>query len=302
MNNNLIECIKTEFNSQIENFLNINLYDLLDLIINSNCIYFTGIGKSQNMAYHLCDLLKSIGLPCFKLDPINSLHGDIGTIKKNDLILFFSNSGNTKELIPLIEILNNRECITYGICSNKNGKFTELCKKTLIIPFNKELEYNNINNIPTNSCMSQLLFTNIITISIIKKMNISNESYKLNHPSGNIGNLLKTVRECLITDFPKIILEDEVKLIDVLLKMTKYKTGLCIFVDSNDKILGIILDGDIRRLLINNNIDTLNINNINTNYIYETNLNKYTLTLDKHYKYIPILDENKIVLGIIKLN
>lgn len=144
MNNYLIQSIKNEFNSQINDYLNINLNDLISCIINSKSIYFTGIGKSQNMSYHCCELLKSIGLQCYKLDAINSLHGDIGTIKKDDLILFFSNSGNTKELLPLIEILNKRECITYGICSNINSKFNKLCTKTLVIPFNNELECNNI--------------------------------------------------------------------------------------------------------------------------------------------------------------
>ena len=303
MNINLIECIKNEFNYQIHEYLKLNLNELLNLIMNSKGIYFTGIGKSQNMAYHLCDLLKSIGLPCYKLDPINSLHGDVGTLNENDLVLFFSNSGNTKELLPLIQILNTRKCITFGICSNVNSKFTEVCKSTLIIPFKSELICNQIESIPTNSCMSQLLFSNIFVILLIDKMKIKCDSYKLNHPAGNIGDSLKTIRECIITDYPKIIFESSVKLIDVLLKMTEYKTGICIFVDSCDVIKGIILDGDIRRLLIdNNNIIEINESNINTNFIYETNIEKYILTLDKHYKYIPILNKNKNVLGIIKLN
>ena len=78
--------------------------------------------------------------------------------------------------------------------------------------------------------MSQLLFINIITMSIINIIKISNISYKENHPAGNIGESLKTIKECIISDYPKIVLKDEVKLVDVLLKMTEYKMGICIFV------------------------------------------------------------------------
>ena len=303
MNNNLIECIKNEFNYQIEQYSNLNLDKLINLIVNSKIIYFTGVGKSQNLAYHCCDLLKSIGIMCYKLDPINALHGDIGTLNENDLIIFFSNSGNTKELLPLIEFLNDKKCITFGICSNKNSKFNLLCHSNLIIPFNEELISNDINNVPTNSCMSQLIFSNILSMLLIHKIQLYKNNYKLNHPAGYIGDSLKTIKECIITDYPKLILNNTIKLIDVLLKMTEFKIGICIFVDSNKILNDIILDGDIRRLLIkNNNISEIDINNINTNFIYETNLDKYILILDKHYKYIPILNENKNVLGIIKLN
>ena len=299
--NNVIDSIKNEFNFQIEEYSKLNLTDLINLITKSNSIYFTGIGKSQTAAYHSCDLLKSIGLKCYRLDTTNALHGDIGTINKNDLVIFFSNSGNTKELLPLINSLNLKECITYGICSNERSKFKKLCKYSLIIPFTKELECNDIKSIPTNSVMSQLLFSNILIMSLIDKFNIKNADYKLNHPAGNIGDSLKTVKECLILDYPKIIFNTSIKLIDVLLEMTKYKTGICIFVNDSGFIVGILLDGDIRRLLIKDKtIELLTVDNLNTDYVYETNLDKYLIQLNKHYKYIPVIQEQK-VLGIVKL-
>ena len=99
----IIKNIKSEFNFQIENIPKNEIQNLINLIAcNSNSnIYFTGIGKSQNIAFHCCELLKSIGLKTFNLDSIKTLHGDKGTIKKEDIVFFMSNSGNTKELLPV---------------------------------------------------------------------------------------------------------------------------------------------------------------------------------------------------------
>ena len=95
---NYINNIKCEFNYQINNFPIYNIYELANVIKQSTTIYFSGIGKSETIALHCCSLLKSIGYNCFNLNITNSLHGDIGTLNKNDLLILFSNSGNTKEL------------------------------------------------------------------------------------------------------------------------------------------------------------------------------------------------------------
>jgi arabinose-5-phosphate isomerase len=162
--------------------------DVVKIIKTSSVTYFTGIGKSRNIAKHCCSLLKCININCFVLDSINALHGDIGTVKDNDTIIFFSKSGSTPELIKLINVLNLRKCTTIGICCDDNSEFKNFCTITIQLPFTNEIS-GDINTIPTNSCMAQLLFSNILVSKLKQIINI--EKYKLNHPEGNIGKILQ---------------------------------------------------------------------------------------------------------------
>lgn len=294
-----INQIKTEFNYQI---LNIDLNEITNItkiLEKATNIHFTGVGKSGTMAEHCCNLLKSIGLNSYYLNTLNATHGDIGSIKENDVILFFSKSGNTEELMDVINILKSKNIITIGVCCDKNSKFKERCHKTIELPFNGEIS-GEISNIPTNSCMSQLLFSNLLVSILKEKMTLTN--YKLNHPSGNIGEKLKRIKDVLITfDFPKIIIEDAVDVKEILLEMCKYKYGCCIFVDKNNVMKGILTDGDIRRLMVRNyGIDKVELSDINENYYYETDVNKHIFEIEQKYRYIPILSGNTF-LGIIVL-
>lgn len=291
-NLNILQEIKREVNFQIDNFDLNEINNLVEVIKQKNNIYFTGIGKSENIAKHCADLLKSISINAFYINSTNALHGDIGTINENDMVFLFSKSGNTEELTNLIPFLKLRKCYIVGICCDKNSKFIELCDLTINLPFHNEI-LGNINKIPTNSCMSQLLFCNILVSKL--KENITIEKYKENHPYGIIGNKLKKIKDCIINEFPKIIFNKEIKLNEILLEMTKYKIGCCFFVNKNNELLGILTDGDIRRLLLKNeNKKIINIDDINTNYYYEDDLEKFLFECKK-YNYVPILDNGKLI-------
>jgi len=297
INKNIINEIKKEAIYQLNNF-NMNEINNITKLISgcSDNIYVTGIGKSENIANHFCNLLKSISINCFNLNAINALHGDIGTVKENDLIFLFSKSGNTSELIQLIPFLKERKCYTIGICCDDNSHFLSLCDQTFKLPFNNEIGESQINKIPTNSYMSQLFFSNIIVSILKNKININ--QYKDNHPAGNIGNHLKKIKDCIISSFPKILIDVDIKLYDVLLKMTEFKIGCCFFVNIDDELIGILTDGDIRRLLLKDeNKKIININDINKNYYYEENLDKFIYECKK-CNYISVL-KNKQIIGII---
>jgi len=143
----IIDEIRNEFYYQIDNFNLDNINELADIIKNiEGNIYFCGVGKSGNIAKHCCDLLKCISYKSFYFDILNSTHGDIGTIKNNDIILLFSNSGNTSELINIIPSLKKIGIKIIGICCNKHSKFEELCDITIVTPFNKEISGLTILN------------------------------------------------------------------------------------------------------------------------------------------------------------
>lgn len=291
----IISEIRNEVNYQLDNFDLKQINKLVNLIKKADKnIYFMGIGKSGNIAKHCSDLLKSISINCHYIDPINLLHGDIGVVK-NNIVIMFSKSGNTKEIIDIIPFFKERKCYLVGVCCDSNSTFETHSELLIKTPFIKEID-GEINKIPTNSFMSHLLFSNIL-VSLLKDTIDINE-YKMNHPAGNIGKNLMKIKECLIYDFPKIIFVKEVLLHNVLLEMTTFQIGCCFFVNNDNNLLGILTDGDIRRLLLNNeNKKVINIDDINKKYYYETDLDKFILDCKK-INYIPILEKDKLV-GII---
>jgi arabinose-5-phosphate isomerase len=303
----IIHEIKTESNFQLNN-LNINeIENFVDLIYEkykiNKTIYCTGVGKSENIAIHCSNLLKSIGLKSYYLNCLNSIHGDIGTIEKDDIILIFSKSGNTNELINIINAIKLHNPYLISISCNDNGILNKLCDKSIVLPLNNELKFNeNINTIPTNSYMVTLFFINILTMMLCDKIQLKYDKYKLNHPGGNIGINLMTIDNVMIIDFPKILLHNNVHLSEILLEMTKYSIGCCFFVNKNDELIGLLTDGDIRRILCQNKyMDIITKENINTSFYYETDKNKIVCEIIniKKYKYIPVLENNKLI-GIIK--
>lgn len=307
----IINQIKKESKYQLNNLNIDDVENISNLIcekhISNNNIYCTGVGKSENIAIHCSNLLKSIGIKAFYLNCLNSVHGDIGTINKNDLILIFSKSGNTNELINIISSLRLHEPYLISISCNKNGLLNKLCDNSIVLPLTDEL-IGNINTIPTNSYMSTLFFINTMIIIILDILNINNDSYKLNHPGGNIGINLLQIKDIIIYEFPKININKECSLSNILLEMTKYSIGCCFFVNENDELQGILSDGDIRRLLCENrNLDIISYEHINKNFYFETDLKKMYCDIIniKKYKFIPVLNNNKIlnknkILGIIK--
>ena len=287
-------CIEVKY--QLNHFNLKELEQLADIVnkYKKENIYFMGIGKSGNIAKHCADLLRSLSFNTFFLCTLNALHGDIGNITNKDLVILFSKSGNTKELLEIIPYLKLRNVYLYGICCNKHSKFKELCDKTIETPFKQELS-GNINKIPTNSIMSHLIFCNIL-VSILK--NTTNiYQYKENHPAGIIGKDLRTIKDVIIKQFPKVYIEKNFSFSDILLEMTQYKIGCCFFVNKKEELVGILTDGDIRRILINNDTNINVLEKINKNYYYETNIEKRIIDCRK-CNYIPIIT-NKKIIGII---
>lgn len=307
----LISSIKKEAIFQLNYFPEEEIDMIIDLLKNHFYnIYFTGIGKSENIAIHCANLLKCIGINAFYLNCSNSLHGDIGTVSSNDIVFLFSKSGNTKELLQLLDFLNKRKCYNIGICCNKNNKLQDSCNKVIVLPLNNEIQ-GNIQTIPTNSYMAQMFFCNILVTKLSKIINISIEQYKNNHPAGNIGNKLKTINDVLIYEFPRIMIDESnsnvfikktcIYLNDIMLEMTRYSIGCCFFINNDNKLLGLLTDGDIRRLLLTNKgIDKINIDHINTKYHYEMNGSKLLIDIKdgKKSKFIPLIVYDKLI-GII---
>lgn len=293
----ILDDIESEFNYQINNYPIINIENLAKLIeqISGN-IHICGVGKSGTIAKHCCDLLKSVSVQAFTFDILNSVHGNIGALKKNDAIIIFSNSGNTSEIIELFPLFKKINLKIIGITCKKISLFNEYCDIIINIPCKNEI-CGNIDKIPTNSAMSQIIFCNIL-VSFLKKK-ISLEEYRDNHNSGDIGKSLLKIKDVLITKYAYIYFNNEVRLHDVFIEMIEKKMGCCFFLKPNNELIGILTDGDIRRLIVNNkNLNIITNKMINNCFYYEENCNKYMFECKNNYPYIPVL-KNKKLIGYI---
>jgi arabinose-5-phosphate isomerase len=245
------ECIYQEMDCQ-------KIEELVDLLLKhkeTSTIYFTGIGKSFNQAKHTSDLLKSIGFKSHTLHPIDSLHGDLGTLSSGDIIFLYSKSGKTKELIELIFFLKQMPVHLIGVFCQPNSKLEKDCHQTLILPCGKELDYN-FDLVPTTSVISYLVFCNLMVATLMNKMNIQLETYGTHHPAGAIGQKIWLRVEDIMYHIDDVCrITGDKTLLETMIEMSSKHVGYCLIVnpDNNSLLEGIVSDGDIRRFLTANN-------------------------------------------------
>lgn len=226
-----------------------------------NIIYWSGVGKSYNVAVHSADMLKSMGFASFPIKPIEALHGDIGAVKPGDMILIFSKSGNTQELLSFMAHLNKMDVEIYGIFCNPNAKLGKYCHQIIVLPCGEELD-NGFDLVPTTSIISFILFCNLIVCYFLKNQNVNIYEYGKNHPSGNIGQRVwSTVADIMYVIDDICIIKESTTLLECMMAMTSKRTGYAIIVsdESDDLLKGIISDGDIRRHLTEKSDIDLNV-------------------------------------------
>lgn len=297
---------KSEVYNSIDYYFNnitSNIQQLAELLITNkkNTIIFLGVGKSYNVALQYSDLLKCINFKSIILDISKLLHGDLGFINKDDLVILVSNSGNTKELLPICESIIRYKTDNIILISSKQGELTKLVKYNFLVPFEKELK-NSISLIPTNSVMNFIVYGNHLLTILIEKLNLNDSIYFQNHIFGSIGQLLTPIKKFIIPPKQCCILNPDYRIKDAIIQMNRLKTG-CILVNKKDKIIGIITDRDIRLYLENNDNLNKKISSIvNTEFFYINSIDICVNDIEKKYNYIPIIinDEFKGLFSLIR--
>jgi len=250
----LIRQTKKEINLSLIDEIVENIYDKRVIIL--------GVGKNENLAIHFASLLQSINVSAVSLSVMNLLHGDIGYIKENDVVIYLTNSGNTSELVQVAPYIKCRCQSTIGIIANKNGKLNKYCDHLILLPKLKEMD--RFDKIPTTSILLYIMIINYIVYQITEKTDLDVHQYKLNHPGGNIGNLLNLKVKDIMLPLDKLCTVYKTTSIkECLIKMCKTRLRCAIIIEeqTTNKMLGFVSDGDIRRYIsindINHNIETL---------------------------------------------
>ena len=225
------------------------LDDVTEKILNcSGNILLTGVGKSGHTAELIATMLTSVGTKAFFISPVNALHGDLGIISPNDLVILLSKSGNTQELKNLALILKEQKIQTMGWFCSKDGYLNKLCDETILLPLQKELCPYDLA--PTTSTILQLIFGNTLAVTLMEKKKFSLESYRKNHPSGTIGKKISCNVETLMITKKNLPLCSTYNTVqEILVELSDKRCGCILVLDEEKKLKGVFTDGDLRRAI-----------------------------------------------------
>ena len=209
-------------------------------------IIVTGIGKSAIVGMKLCSTLNSTGSPSIFMHGSDALHGDLGTITKNDSLIYISKSGNNSETIDLITNLKKNKIDIISITANKDSFLAKNSKFVIFTPIKKEACPNNLA--PTTSSVIQLLVGDIIAICLMTLKKFDSKSFANFHPSGTLGKRLTVTVGDLVSSKNKPKINYNSKFSDAIKEISSKMLGATAVL-KEDEVIGIITDGDIRRVL-----------------------------------------------------
>ena len=211
-------------------------------------IIVTGIGKSAIVAMKIAATLNSTGSPSVFMHGSDALHGDMGIISTNDAVIIISKSGNNSETIELVKNLKKNKIEIVGLSSDLDSFLAKNSKYIIHTPIEKEACPHNLA--PTTSSIIQMLVGDIIAISLMKLKNFDEKSFAKFHPSGSLGKKLTlTVADILDIDLkPMVSVDDTFK--HAIDEISSKMLGATVVMNEK-KIVGIITDGDVRRILSN---------------------------------------------------
>ncbi len=150
-------------------------------------IFLTGVGKNGHVAAKAASTFSSIGVPVFFLNPVDSVHGDMGVIDEKDLIISVSKSGNTEELITFLHHVYDKKCKIISIHSNKDNKSLKYSYYDIFLDVDKEADHLNI--VPTTSIAIYTIFLQSVACEISNRKQLTLEQFVSNHPGGSIGKI-----------------------------------------------------------------------------------------------------------------
>lgn len=250
---NIIEIAKktilTESNAiaNLTNFIDTNFENAVKFIFESKGrVIVTGIGKSANIATKIVATFNSTGTPAVFMHAADAIHGDLGNVLKDDVVICISKSGNTPEikvLVPLIKNYGNKIIAITGNLDSFLGKNADFPLNTFV---EKEACPNNLA--PTTSTTAQLVMGDALAVCLLELKGFSSSDFAKYHPGGALGKRLYLRVADLIknNELPQVTENDSV--IKVIVEISEKRLGVTAVVE-NEKIIGIITDGDLRRML-----------------------------------------------------
>ncbi len=297
--------IEVDSLNKLTDFINEDFVKSVQTILNSKGrVVITGIGKSAIIAQKIVATMNSTGTPSIFMHAADAIHGDLGIIQKDDVVICISKSGNTPEIKVLIPLLKREGNPLIAITANKDS-FLGLQSDFILLAYTKEEACPN-NLAPTTSTTAQLVLGDALAVSLMQMKQFGSKDFAKYHPGGALGKkLYLTVGDAIAkNEVPKVSPETDIK--QVIVEISQKMLGVTAVIDG-EKIVGVITDGDIRRML--NKFD--NIQGLKAKDIMSINpktINYQTLAVDaldfmQNHKITQLLvTKDNIYIGIIHLH
>ncbi len=281
--------------------------EICELIINcKGNIVLMGIGKSGNIAAKISSTFSSTGTPSFYLNAAEASHGDLGSLKRNDILVIFSFSGETDEIVQIFPTCKSKVRTIVSITGNEESSIAKNSNLNLHLEISEEA--CPLNLAPTTSSSAMLILGDALAIAILEARKFSPEDFAKNHPGGKLGKSLLKVKDLMISGNSLPLISDSAPMKDVIYEISNKGLGLTLVKDSKRKIVGLFTDGDLRRLLNkDSNIEDIKINTLMTRKFQAINKNmQIKNAIDQMNKYkiysLVVKDEKGRVEGIIRMH
>jgi arabinose-5-phosphate isomerase len=273
-------------------------------------LVFTGVGKSGIIAEKIVMTLISTGTKALYLPAMNFLHGDIGVVSEDDVVIMLSKSGETEELVNLVPFVQKRGAKVIAWVSNLQSRLGVQSDLSILLPVEKELCPFDLA--PTTSAEVQLLFGDALAMALMERKGFSLSSYGENHPAGMIGKKSTlTVKDVMVESESLPLCHPLKTLQEALSELSEKRLGCLIIVDDQQRFQGIFTDGDLRRALQSNGSSVMErtVGELMTiaaitvqpqemawdaMKLMQTDPNRWVMTL-------PVLEEDRIV-GLIRMH
>lgn len=280
----------------------------VDLILKSSGrVIVTGVGKSGIIGKKISATLSSTGTPSFFLHPVEALHGDLGMVTAEDLLLALSNSGNTLEVCELVKILKYRKIPVISMTGNKYSVLAGLSDVVLNTAVPREACPFNLA--PTTSTTAMLALGDALAIVLFELRGLKAEDFRKNHPAGTLGERLKVkVKEIMLTGEKIPLVKEGTPLAFAIEELNEKGLGAILVVNLLGHLTGILTDGDLRRLITKfKSLPEVKIEEVmtkNPKKIEENRLAAEALELmEKHQiTVLPVVNFDGLLVGILHLH
>ena len=265
------------------------------------------MGKSGLIARKIVATFNSTGTAAIYLHPTDALHGDLGMVRSEDVVILISKSGNTEEISNLLPMLKRLNVKLIAMCGNHESKLAQESNIFLNIAVKEEACPYDLA--PTASTTATLALGDALAVSLLKKRNFTAKDFAFLHPGGSLGKRLSLkIKEVMITGdrIPKVTKETSIK--DVIIEITSKRLGTTCVLESDGSLAGIITDGDLRRLLEKTlNISGLFAKDVMTSkpkVMKEEYLASFALQQMENFKItsLVIVDDQNHPVGIVHLH
>ena len=290
----------------LENYVDEDFANCVQLIYNSKGrVIITGIGKSANISQKIVATLNSTGTPAVFMHAADAIHGDLGIIQKNDIVICISRSGDTPEikvLLPLVKTMGNK---IIAMVSNRNSFLAKQADYILNAYIESEACPNNLA--PTSSTTAQLVMGDALAIALLEYRDFSSDDFAKYHPGGTLGKQLYLTVGDLYRNNEKPQVQEGAHLDSVIMEMTSKRLGATAVINEKEELVGIITDGDLRRMLFSkkplNNIIAADIMGKNPRTIDENELAVKAFQLMEQNNITQlVVVKNKLYSGIIHIH